>query len=359
MPTTSHAAFTAGNLAVFSADSASANNTTFTILELSPSTANQSSPVNSIPINGTSGSSALRTSGSASTTGYLADSDDGKLLVFTAHNTTSSSGNANAVLPRGVGTLDHNGAFTLQTTYTGVSGQQTRGACSVDNSLWWVGDQQGIYTNGTTSTIRSGNFRSVRSFGGNLYIFTASASYPPVMALATSPVATNALPGLPNGDTSMQDFYLISSGNNGSAFDVLYILDAGTAKAGTIYKYSLVSGSWTADGSYATSFGGFGLCAAKSGDGAALYVTTGTGSTTNNSVIKLTDTAGYSATISITTGNNVTLYTAASGNVMKGIAFAQAAPRRRRLFAAPTARRFAAAARPPSTPISPAQAPGV
>jgi hypothetical protein len=69
-PITTQAAFTTGNLAVFSADSQTANNTTFTILELSPSTANQSSPVNSIPINGTSGGSALRTSGSASSTGH-------------------------------------------------------------------------------------------------------------------------------------------------------------------------------------------------------------------------------------------------------------------------------------------------
>ena len=70
MPVSSRAAFTTGNLAVFSADSASTNNATFTILELSPA-ANQSIPVNSIPINGTSGGSALRTSGSAASTGYL------------------------------------------------------------------------------------------------------------------------------------------------------------------------------------------------------------------------------------------------------------------------------------------------
>ncbi|HVM47988.1 MAG TPA: hypothetical protein VMU04_08170 [Candidatus Acidoferrum sp.] len=322
MPATGRAAFTTGNLAVFSADSASANNTTFTILELSPSTANQSSPVNSIAINGTSGGSALRTSGSASTTGYLADSDDGKLVVFAGHNTTSSSGNINNVLPRGVGTLDHSGAFTLQTTYTGGSGNQTRGACSVDDSLWWVGDQGGIYTNGTASTLRSGNFRSVKSFGGNLYVFVASASYPPVMSLATSPVATNALPGLPNGDGNGQDYYLISSGNNGSTFDVLYVLSASSGSAGTIYKYSLVSGSWTANGTYSTSFGGFGLCAARSGSGAVLYVTTGTGATAANKVMLLTDAAGYNTTISITTGNNVTLYTAAAGTTMKGIAFA-------------------------------------
>ena len=321
-PLTTRAAFTTSNLAVFSADSASANNTTFTILELSPATANQPTPVNAISINGTSGGAALRTSGSASSTGYLADSDDGKLLVFTAHNTTSSSGNINTVTARGVGTLDRGGAFTLQTTYTGGSGNQTRGACSVDNSLWWVGDQGGIYTNAATSTLRSGNFRSVKSFGGNLYIFTASANYPPVLAVATSPVATNALPGLPNGDSSVQDFYLISSGNNGTAFDVLYILSASSASVGTIYKYSLVSGSWLANGSYATTFGGFGLCAASSGSGAALYVTTGTGATAANKVMQLTDTAGYNATVSVTTANNVTLYTAAAGTTMKGIAFA-------------------------------------
>ena len=120
----------------------------------------------------------------------------------------------------------------------------------------------------------------------------------------------------------MQDFYFISSGSNGSINDELYLLAASSTTAGTIYKYSLVSGSWTANGSYATSFGGFGLCAAKNGSGAVLYVTTGTGATAANSVIKLTDAAGYNSPISITTGNNVTLYTAAAGTTMKGIAFA-------------------------------------
>jgi len=63
LPANGRAAFTTGNLAVFSADSATGNNTTFTILELSSTTAGQSSPVNSIAINGTTGGTALRTSG--------------------------------------------------------------------------------------------------------------------------------------------------------------------------------------------------------------------------------------------------------------------------------------------------------
>jgi len=324
LPANGRAAFTTGNLAVFSADSATGNNTTFTILELSSTTAGQSSPVNSIAINGTTGGTALRTSGSAASTGYLADSDDGKLLVFSAHNTTTSSGNINTFTARGVGTLNNAGTFVLQATYTGASGNQTRGACTANNSLWLIGDQGGIYTNSATSTPRPGNFRSVKSFGGALYAFTASASYPPVLTLSTSPIATNGLAGLPNGDSNMQDFCLLSSGSNGSTFDLLYLLDASSATAGTIYKYSLVSGVWTANGSYATVFGGFGICAAKSGSGAALYVTTGTGATAANSVIKLFDAAGFNAAIAITTANNATLYTAAAGTTMKGIAFAPA-----------------------------------
>src|ERR1017187_8780573 len=75
-PMCARAAFTAGNLAVFSADLAIAHNTTPTILELSPSTANQSSPVNYIEINAKTGANALRPSGSASSTGYLTDKTD-------------------------------------------------------------------------------------------------------------------------------------------------------------------------------------------------------------------------------------------------------------------------------------------
>ncbi len=158
---------------------------------------------------------------------------------------------------------------------------------------------------------------------GTVYVFQASASLPTVSTITAPTGGTvTGLPGLANGTTSAQDFYLISSGSNGSTYDVLYVLSASSATAGTIAKYSLVSGSWTANGSYSTAFGGFGLCAARSGGGAALYVTTGTGATAANSVIQLADVAGYNSTINITTANNVTLYTGASGITIKGIAFA-------------------------------------
>jgi hypothetical protein len=257
-------------------------------------------------------------------TGYLATTNDGTLLSFTAHNSTTTSGNANALLPRGVGTLDATGAFALQITYTGISGNQTRGTTSLNNTDWFIGDQAGVYTNGATSPSPSGNFRSIKSFGGTVYVLQQSATATNIVVSTVSAPSggtITGLPGLANNSTA-QDFYLISSGSNGSAFDVLYVLSASSATAGTISKFSLVSGSWTANGTYTTTFGGFGLMAAGNGNGASLYLTTGTGATAPNNVIQLSDTAGYNSTINIT--NNVTLYTAPTGTTVKGIAFAPA-----------------------------------
>ncbi len=311
--------FTAGNLAVIQAD-ASANNTTCSVIELSPATAGQT-PANIIAIDGTS-VSALRFSGSASSTAYLSRTDDGTLLTFNGANNTNTSSNVNTLNPRGVGTLGSAGTFTLQTTYTGGSGNQTRSSTSLDNSIWFIADQGGIYTNGSISASPSGNIRAIRVFDGVVHIVQSAGTTIVSTVSAPSGGTITGLPGLPAPTGAEQDFYLVSSGSNGSTLDVLYVLSATSSTAGTIAKYSLVSGTWTANGSYTTAFGGFGLAAAKSGAGAVLYVSTGNGATTNNSVLKLTDTAGFNSAISITTGDNVTLYTATGSKIVKGVAFA-------------------------------------
>ena len=311
------AQFTAGNLAVFRAD-ANANNTTLSIIELDRVTAAQSTPVTTVAINGTTGPNALRISGSAGTTGYLANSNDGTLLCFTGHNTTTTTGNINTVPPRGVGTLNAAGTFRLAATYTGASGQQTRCATTLDNYNVFIADQNGVYTNEATMASPGGNFKSVKAFGGTVYLFQSSGTVPVVSTLSAASGGTiTGLPGLPNGPASSVDFYMVSSGSNGSTFDVLYILESSA-----IYKYSLVAGSWVSNGTYTTSFGGLGLAAEKNGSGFNLYATSGNGATPANNVVRLTDDAGYNAAINITTANNVILYTAPAGTIMKGIAFA-------------------------------------
>jgi len=320
---TLHAApFTQGNLAVLQADAASSKNTTATIVELSPTTPNQT-PTHTIAIAGT-GADALRFSGSAASTGYLVTSADGGLICFCGHNSADTSSNVNTLTTRGVGTLNPSSTFALQTTYTGSSGNQTRSANTFDNSTWIIGDQGGIYSNLTAAPSPSGNCRAIKIFGGSTYVLQTTGTVISTLSAASGGTLTG-LPGLPStSDTTAQDYYLISSGSNGTAFDVLYEVTATSDTAGAIKKYSLVSGSWVANGSYTTAFGGFGLAAAKSGGGAKLYVTTGGGAVAANKVMALTDTTGFNATISVTTASNVTLYTAGAAATIKGIAFAPA-----------------------------------
>ncbi|HEX7654246.1 MAG TPA: InlB B-repeat-containing protein, partial [Verrucomicrobiae bacterium] len=217
---TAAAPFTAGNLAVLSVDSASANNSSFSILELSPGV-HQSSPVQMVAINGTSGGSALRTSGSSTSTGYLSDSDDGTLVVFGAHNTASSAGNINTFTARGVGALSPAATFSLTATYTGTNGNQVRGATTINKNTWFVADQGGVYTNGSAGLTTGVNPRAIKSFGGTLYLLQQSASAVVISMVSAAGTTATPLPGL-STDNKANDFYLISSGNNGSLFDVLY-----------------------------------------------------------------------------------------------------------------------------------------
>src|SRR6478736_4321747 len=174
--------FTTGSLAVLRAD-ASANNTTASIVEIDPNAASQS-PSNVIAIPG-AGATALRFSGSATSTGYLSHTDDRTLLTFNGANNTNTSSNVNTLNPRGVGTLDSAGNYTIQTTYTGTSGQQTRSASSLDDVNWFIGDQGGFYSNGTTTASPSGNFRGVKAFGGTVYVSTSSTGVAQVGTIAT------------------------------------------------------------------------------------------------------------------------------------------------------------------------------
>ncbi|MEO6327349.1 MAG: ExeM/NucH family extracellular endonuclease [Ginsengibacter sp.] len=315
--------FTSGNITVFVA-SASASNTTGSIVELNTTTAAQAA-VTTHNIDGTTSPNALRFSGSATSTCYLANSNDGTLLSFTGGNTTTAGAiNINTILPRGVGTFNSSGSFNLATTYTGASGNQTRSATSLNNTTWFIGDQGGIYTNGTSSASPSGNFRGVKSFGGIVYAGQSSSTATTIQVVTVSAPSGGTIAGLPGltNNAGIQDFYLISSGSNGTNYDVLYVVSATSNTAGTIAKYSLVSGSWVSNNSYTTTFGGFGLAAKNSGTGADLFVSTGLGALTANSVIKLNDAAGYNAAINITTANNLTLYTTVSGTIIKGVAFA-------------------------------------
>lgn len=331
------AQFTTGNLAVFQADAVTSN-TTFSIVELNPSNP-AANPVGTTAIDGT-GANALRSSGSATSTGYLSRSNDRTLLTFAAHNSATTAGNANTLNPRGVGILNNAKTFTLATTYTATSGNQARSATTIDNTNFFIADQGGIYTNSATAASPTANVRNIRSFGGTVYVGQASGTPANIQVSTVSAPTGGTITGLP-GLTNLanfQDFYLVYSGTN-AAFDILYVL-SGSATVGTISKYSLVSGTWVANGTYTTSFGGFGIAAsgrqiAPPFNGspalvpitsANIYVTTGAGATAANTVRSIVDNSGYNQTININTPDIVTLYTASATTTVKGIEFAPVSP---------------------------------
>jgi hypothetical protein len=336
--------FTPGNLAVFQLDVA-AKNSTFSILELNPTVANQSSPVNIFAISAT-GTNALRNA-SSGTTGRMADNDDGTLVCFTGfEDGSSATPDETAINPRGVGTLDPSGNFVLQTSYTGIGGgvaNQTRSAASLDDLNWYIGDKGGVYTNQQVSPYIGGtpdlNIRVLKSFGGTVYGLQQKSANVVGTVLQIVPVNGNLMPGIPSQaqtyypvagfpqDTAAVDFYLVKSGNNGGTNDIVYYIDNTSVTVGSInkYYYSGIDGNgvpmYSAAGSVTTANGGDGLCAAINPNGGVdIYYTTGAGGTPGNSLIKVHDSASWNQPIAL--DSTSILYTVAPQTTLKGVAFA-------------------------------------
>ncbi|MGA2246737.1 MAG: DUF1533 domain-containing protein [Verrucomicrobiota bacterium] len=310
--------FSPGNLAALQIDTI-APNTTFSILELNPSEANQRVPANIIPISATDGTNSLRLSSSGST-GRLAVSDDGTLLCFAGFLDGSSlTPDETFILTRAAGTLDYTDAFTAPIQYSvTVGSSQARAACTVDDVNFIIADKNGVFID--TFNWAPDNTRAVKSFDGTNYLMSATSPKPAVYAMSSSdPTATAViLPGILT-DTKAQDFYMLASGNTTNLIDTLYILDQVSTTAGVINKYSCVGGTWNPNGTFTTTNGGDGLFAATNGNGAVyLYYTTGGGGTPGNSIVQLTDSGGFNNPITITATN--TIYTAGATVSLKGLA---------------------------------------
>ncbi len=358
IPAPATTGFTRGNLAVEQEDVAS-KNSTFSILELSPTTSNQSSPVNIFPVPAT-GTNALRQSSSGST-GRLADSDDGSLLCFSAGLCGDSSvADVTTVDPRGAGTFNSQANFVLQTTYVGLgdaTANQARSAVTVDDTNYYMGDKGGVYMNNNTpdntyipySVDNPANVRSLKSFGGTVYALQQEGGtdpYSTVLAIVPAPVGSpSPIPGAPaNGsqslfplegfpiDGSVLDFYLLRSGNNGSIYDCAYYIDGTNTSSGAVLKYYYTGmidpetsqQIWVSAGnSWPTPNGGDGLCVATNASGGVdLYYTTGSGGTAGNSVIMVHDSAAWNEPINLTSTNTLYTLPVDSQATLKGVAFA-------------------------------------
>ncbi len=339
--------FTPGDLAVFQIDTAT-NNSTFSIIEVSPSVARQTAPVNIVPISAT-GTNALRESAAAATA-RLALSDDGTLLSFAAFaNGSAATPDETYILNRAPAAMNYSNQLMIG-SYTSISlgGSEARAACVLDDDATWIAvDKGGLYegefAGGNIPEPNLNNFNNVvvRTFGGVPYVETQKAvfgeSIPEVYALGPDPATGLYDVAFPNNlgtDEYAQDFYMTST-NGGASYDVLYINDQISATLGVINKFSLVGGNWVANGSFTNSTGVDGLFATTNGNGGVnLFYTTGGGGAPNNSIIRVTDAAGWNQNISIASSN--LLYTATGFAILKGLTFVpQETPNARELMPPP------------------------
>jgi Protein of unknown function (DUF1533) len=330
--------FTPGNLAVLQGDT-TANNSTFSIIEIKPSAAGQTKPVNIVPISAT-GSNALRFANSGSA-GKLALGDNGKFLCFAAYQDGSAATPDETYnLNRAVGTLDYTNKFTMRASYVSQSygGSQARAACSPDNVNFAIVDKYGIYLNSNPAYVQ--NNISIRSFGGLTWVLTAKTHIPAIPCfyqfqdntvgdgsidynnVGNDGVVVNDT-GTPFADAVAQDFYMISSSG---AYSTLYISDQNSGTNGTSGVINKFVGTldgdgawdWVAMGSWTNTDNQENVFATTNGSGGVYIYYANGSSTAKNNIIRLTDqTVGGPLNISSTT----TIYTAPAGTSVYGITF--------------------------------------
>lgn len=339
--------FTQGNLAAIQIDT-TGNNTTFSVVELKPSAAAQTVPVNITPITAT-GTNALRLSSSGSC-GHLSLSDDGTFLVFAAFaDGSSATPDETFNLNRAVGTMNYTNHFTKTGEYVSDSygGSQARSACSPDNVDFLIDDKGGLYVydgDGLGVNVYEQNNYCTRSFGHSAWVLTqkvvAGLPSPAVFQFNNGTIGQldyydsgndgpyNTTTATPPPDPNVVDFYMIST--NGStdpaSFDILYTLDqsSGAGTNGVITKWSTTDqNTWTYNGSWTNTDNGATLFATTNGNGGVyLYYANGGGGTAKNNLVRVTDqptNGAPSGWLNIISAN--TIYTAPAGASIEGVTF--------------------------------------
>jgi hypothetical protein len=274
-------------------------------------------------------------SGSATSEGFLALSQNGLFLTMGGYNAVPGTAGVTTAtpttVPRGVARIGLNGVVDTSTSLSDAyNGSNIRSAVSSDGVNIWTGGNAGSglgstggprYTTfGSTTSVRvdttASNMRVVNIFNGQLYVSSSTGTLLGVSTVGTGLPTTagsstiTPLPGMPTtGTHSSYDFWFKDS-------STLYVADDGSAaNGGGIQKWTLSAGTWSLaytllnTGTATTAVRG--LTGTVDGTGnAVLYATTGVGSSANG-LISVTDTgAGATAT---------TIATAATSEVFRGV----------------------------------------
>jgi hypothetical protein len=271
-------------------------------------------------------------------------SPNGECIAFSGFNasvgTASVTGTASSSVQRVAGTVSYNGTTT--TTLLGTTAFSTiaeRGAFSTDPSnIWGVGKgnttTDGIwYSNGTTNAlVANSNLRTIGYANGQLLAANATN----ILSIGSGlPTSGNATPSsiIATSGTALEQFVFVTdTGSSVSGPNTLYVANSGS-NATAILKYtltsgSLLSGTWTANGSaniagFANT-GAFGLTGVLNSNGSvSIYGTTSNSTNNTGYLFGLTDASGYAGNLS---GGATLLATASANETFRGITFSPQIP---------------------------------
>ncbi|MFM9025630.1 MAG: hypothetical protein ACKON7_09880, partial [Planctomycetaceae bacterium] len=321
------AAFTPGNLVIYRVGTGSAGLTTAATEVFLDEYGTNGSLVQSIamPTTDSGSNQTLTAAGNSTTEGMITRSTDGSFIIATGYDAAVGTASVNGTstggaspINRVIGRVAADGTIDTSTTTTAFSGTSIRSAASDNGAQFWAtgGNTGTVYQAlgaagaGTTVSTTVTNQRSVGIFNGQLYASNASGSNTRVTAvgtgLPTTATTASQLSGLPATGNANQFFFADLDGSPG--VDTVYL----ALDAGTIQKYSLVSGTWTTNGSI-TAAAVRGLTGSVSGTTVTLYATAPTNFWT------VTDASGYNATVTATV---TSLKTPSANTEFRGIAFA-------------------------------------
>jgi hypothetical protein len=339
MPAASRAnPFTPGNLVIYrvgdgSAGLANTGNPIF-LDEYNPTT---QMVVNSIalPTAASGKNQPLIASGTSVSEGLLTRSADGRYIALTGYATTMStsgslSSSAAATVPRGVALVDSEGNVDTSTALGDFAdGNNPRSAVTTDGMNFWVAgadaDSAARYTTLGSKTSQalstdSKNGRAVNIFDGQLYVSSQKGSIR--VATVGTGIPTTAgqkitnLMGFPT--TGAPDAFFFADLDPGTAgVDTLYVADD-TSNGGEIQKYSLVGGSWIANGSVLAP-NVHGLTAIVTGTSVNLFATTSGVDGTSGTLYNFLDNSGYNSPMN---GQVSMPFSASTNQAYRGITLA-------------------------------------
>lgn len=288
-----------------------------------------------VPTAASGSNQPLTMSGNATSEGVLNRSNDGKYVTLAGYATapgtasvasSATTSDAGSVVLRVVGRVNAAGAVDTSTTTTSYSGNNIRGATTMDGSQYWTaGNPSGLSYlahggSGAATQISTGlnNVRVAAILDdGTLWGSTQSGSTYRIFNFATTARPTTATtpvapPGMPtSGGSPYGGVAGIATGTT-TDVDTVYVCDDSGSTTGGLFRYKLVAGTWTPV--TLTNVNCRGLAVTKSGTSVIIVAV----STDNPSrVMAMVDT-----TAGLTTGTFVTVATAATNTQFRGPAFA-------------------------------------